>query len=76
MRIPIDKRINQKKGRLYQVQFGDSLYTISQKFGTSIDNIHKFNVQMNHSNAIFPGEILFIPAPLVKTNKSKKKTRA
>ena len=40
----------------YVVQAGDSLWSISQKFNTTIDNLMKLNPQIINSNLIFVGQ--------------------
>lgn len=75
MRIPTNKGFIRIKGRLYQVQFGDSLFTISQKFDITIDDILAFNDQIKRPNTIFPGETLFIPTPSYLTNSKKGKKK-
>jgi LysM repeat protein len=44
----------------YRVQPGDSLYTISLRFGVPVDRLIRFNGIQN-PNRIFPGQIVVIP---------------
>jgi LysM repeat protein len=46
---------------MYVVQFGDTLYTVSQKFNVSVNQLLQDNDLPDASRALFPGEILFIP---------------
>lgn len=61
MRVITNKGALQVKGRFYIVQFGDSLYTISLRFGVNIADLLTFNDQLNGQTTIYPGEILYIP---------------
>lgn len=64
-------------GRFYVVQFGDSLYTISQRFDVQIEDIVAYNEQLLSPNTIFPGEVLYIPSFSVSARKkSKSKARS
>jgi LysM repeat protein len=45
----------------YVVQPGDSLYTIAQRFNTSVDDILSVNPQITNPNLILPGQIIVIP---------------
>jgi LysM repeat protein len=72
MRVWTNKGLVTVNGRLYVVQFGDSLYLISQRFGVSVAELLSFNDQLNNSTLIFPGEILYIPIlPLMGAKKKK-----
>lgn len=78
MRVLTSRGAETVKGRYYVVQYGDSLYLISQRFSVSVAEILSFNDQLNNSTVIFPGEVLFIPSlKLVETKKkaSVKKKR-
>jgi LysM repeat protein len=55
------------QGRFYVVQFSDSLYLISQRFGINVSDLLSFNDQLGGSNVIFPGEVLYIPEPTATT---------
>jgi LysM repeat protein len=44
----------------YNVVRGDSLYTIAQKFNTTVENILKFN-NIPNTNMIYIGQTLTIP---------------
>lgn len=44
----------------YSVVPGDTLYTIAQRFNTTVENIMKFNFLPN-PGLIFPGRVLIIP---------------
>ncbi|KUJ91766.1 MAG: peptidoglycan-binding domain 1 protein [Thermoanaerobacter thermocopriae] len=46
----------------YTVQPGDTLWTIAQKFGVSLEELIKANYLIN-PNMIYPGQILIIPCP-------------
>lgn len=61
MRVITNKGALQVKGRFYLVQFGDSLYTISLRFGINVADLLSFNDQLNGLMTIHPGEILYIP---------------
>lgn len=45
----------------YVVQPGDSLFTIAQKFNTTVGVILSANPQITNPNLIFPGQSLVIP---------------
>jgi LysM repeat protein len=74
MRIPTSNGLVRVPGRFYQVQFGDTLYSISQKFDIDVEQLLSYNDQITNDNTIFPGETLFIPTPkyLAKTKRIKK----
>lgn len=46
----------------YVVQPGDTLYAISLRFNTTINEILAANPQITNPNLIFPGQIIEIPA--------------
>jgi len=48
---------------LYTVQSGDSLFTIAQRFGTTVPAILALNPQITDPNLIFPGQRICIPGP-------------
>ena len=48
-------------GRWYVVQFGDTLYSVSQKFNVPVSQLLSENDQLEGSQVLFPGEILYIP---------------
>jgi LysM repeat protein len=73
MRIPVKKGTLAINGRFYVVQFGDSLYLISQRFGVSVTDILSYNDQLSGDNLLFTGEVLFIPKPHVTEVKQKSK---
>lgn len=50
----------EKIGKLYMVQVGDSLWKIAQKFGTTIEKIIAYN-ELADPNLIRPGQELIIP---------------
>lgn len=50
----------EKIGKLYMVQVGDSLWKIAQKFGTTIEKIISYN-ELADPNLIRPGQELIIP---------------
>lgn len=56
IKIPIDKAMQSK---WYVVRPGDSLYFISERFGTTIDNLVENN-NIPDPNLIYPGQILRI----------------
>lgn len=47
---------NNDESNYYVVQAGDSLWSISQKFDTTIDNLIKLNPQIYNPNLIFVGQ--------------------
>ncbi len=57
----------------YKVTKGESLYTLSKKFGISVKEIKKENDL--HSNAIKPGQILDIPEKSADVSSAKSKSR-
>ncbi|MDN5345470.1 MAG: hypothetical protein PWQ18_1584, partial [Clostridia bacterium] len=48
-------------GFYYTVQQGDSMYTIAQKFGVSLNDLMAANPQITDPNLIYPGQVLCIP---------------
>ena len=44
----------------YRVQPGDSLYTISLRFGVAVERLIQFN-GIENPNRIFPGQVVVIP---------------
>ncbi|WP_179232873.1 LysM peptidoglycan-binding domain-containing protein [Paenibacillus rigui] len=67
MRIASHKSLLKLQGRFYVVQFSDSLYLISQRFGVSVSDLLTYNDQLQGSSTLFPGEILYIPEPMSNT---------
>ncbi|GFZ80609.1 hypothetical protein GCM10008018_27590 [Paenibacillus marchantiophytorum] len=61
MRVLTSKGALQVQGRFYMVQFGDSLYTISQRFGVNVAELLTLNDQLQNQTTVYPGEILYIP---------------
>ena len=51
---------NTNQSDYYIVQAGDSLYVISQKYNTTIDNLMKLNPQITDANLIYVGQKLRI----------------
>lgn len=49
--------------KVYVVQKGDTLFTIAQRFGTTVDAILKINPEIKDPNKIFPGQKILIPSP-------------
>ncbi len=45
----------------YTVQPGDSMFSIAQKFGVSLDALIAANPQIPNPNLIFPGQIVCVP---------------
>jgi spore coat assembly protein SafA len=45
----------------YTVQPGDSMFTIAQRFGVSLDALIAANPQIPDPNVIFPGQIVCVP---------------
>lgn len=45
----------------YTVQQGDSMFTIAQRFGVSLDALIAANPQIPNPNLIFPGQIVCVP---------------
>ncbi|MGB9780748.1 LysM peptidoglycan-binding domain-containing protein [Caldanaerobacter sp.] len=54
-------------GKVYIVKPGDSLWTIAQKFNTSVDAILKANPEIKDPNLIYPGQRIIIPGTSEKT---------
>lgn len=75
MRIVTHKSLLKLPGRFYVVQFSDSLYFISQRFGISVSDLLTYNDQLSGSSTLFPGEILYIPEPMSKTLSREKNER-
>lgn len=50
----------EKVGKLYVVQVGDSLWKIAQKFGTTMEKIIAYN-ELTDPNLIRPGQELIVP---------------
>ncbi|QUL99520.1 MAG: LysM peptidoglycan-binding domain-containing protein [Candidatus Fermentithermobacillus carboniphilus] len=49
-------------GRRYIVREGDTMFSISQRFGVSLSELVAFNPQIRNPNQIIPGQVVFIPA--------------
>ncbi|NMB02065.1 MAG: SafA/ExsA family spore coat assembly protein [Firmicutes bacterium] len=45
----------------YTVQPGDSMFTIAQRFGVSLNSLIAANPQITNPNLIFPGQIVCVP---------------
>lgn len=52
------------KGR-YTVQSGDTMFSIAQKFGVSLNALIEANPHISNPNLIFPGDVLCVPEKLV-----------
>ncbi|MDQ0902524.1 MULTISPECIES: LysM domain-containing protein [unclassified Paenibacillus] len=76
MRVITNKGALQVKGRFYIVQFGDSLYTVSHRFGVNVADLLTFNDQLNGLTTIYPGEILYIPVLSLQTGGQTQATSA
>ncbi len=48
---------------IYTIKPGDTLYSIAQRFGTTVQNLITFNY-LNSSSLIFPGQKLVVTASL------------
>jgi len=46
----------------YTVQAGDSLWSIAQKFGVTLEKLIAANPQIKDPNLIYPGQVINIPA--------------
>lgn len=75
MRVPTNKGLYRTYGRFYVVQFGDTLYTISQRFDVPIDVLQYYNDQIGDSDILYPGEVLFIPTPSYLSTRGKNKSK-
>ncbi len=62
LRIPVPTQPPAPGQRVYVVRPGDSLWTISRRFGVSIDDILAAN-DLANPNLIYPGQELIIPGP-------------
>lgn len=51
-----EQQNNNEQSDYYTVQAGDSLWSISQKFDTTIDNLMKLNPQITNANLIYVGQ--------------------
>ncbi|MBO8126909.1 MAG: LysM peptidoglycan-binding domain-containing protein, partial [Firmicutes bacterium] len=49
---------------IYIVQPGDTLFSIAQRFGTTVQAILALNPQITDPNLIFPGQQICIPGPV------------
>jgi LysM repeat protein len=49
---------------IYTVKAGDSLYFIAKKYGTSVNNLIKYNYILRPPYYIYPGEHLVVTASL------------
>ncbi|MEW6080479.1 MAG: SafA/ExsA family spore coat assembly protein [Bacillota bacterium] len=52
-------------GFLYTVRRGDTLFTIAQRFGVSLQAIIRANPQIANPNLIFPGQVICVPSKLL-----------
>ncbi len=48
-------------GQIYTVMAGDSLFSIAQRFGISLQELVAANPQITNPDLIFPGELICIP---------------
>jgi len=48
-------------GRMYRVVAGDTMYSIAQRFGVTLDALIRANPQITNPNEIFPGQEICIP---------------
>lgn len=55
-----DQIKNNNETNYYTVKAGDNLWSISQKFNTTIDNIMKLNPEITNANLIYVGQTLKI----------------
>ncbi|GEM_PF-2917360 len=76
VRIPTTAGTQKVYGRYYIVQYGDSLYSITQKFNITMANLLKANDHMRETNVITPGEVMFIPSTVPANNKNKGTTKS
>ncbi|MGE5372170.1 MAG: LysM peptidoglycan-binding domain-containing protein [Solirubrobacterales bacterium] len=49
-------------GQQYTVREGDTLYTISQRYGVPLDAVIAANPQITNPNVIVPGQVICIPS--------------
>ncbi|GIQ67365.1 LysM peptidoglycan-binding domain-containing protein [Xylanibacillus composti] len=75
MRIPTAAGLQKLYGRFYVVQYGDSLYSIAEKFNVTRANLLQANDQIQETDVIHPGEVLFLPSA-VPAGKTKGKTHS
>ncbi|WP_425415757.1 polysaccharide deacetylase family protein [Orenia metallireducens] len=60
---------NSYAGELYRIQSGDSLFTIAQRFNTSISDLIRTN-NISNPNIIYSGKALNLPSTAKKTSSS------
>ncbi len=63
------------KSRLHQVQSGDSLWLIADKYQVSVQALRKAN-QLNAKSQLTPGQQLKVPAPTGKSSAAKSTSRS
>lgn len=51
------------QGRLYTVQPSNTIFTIAQRFGVTVEDILAVNPQIVNPNIIFEGQVICIPTP-------------
>ncbi|UKS26451.1 LysM domain-containing protein [Paenibacillus sp. HWE-109] len=76
MRVLTSKGALKVQGRFYMVQFGDSLYTISQRFGVNVAELLTLNDQLQNQTTVYPGEILYIPDLGLQSGGQQKGTKS
>ncbi|HOV79563.1 MAG TPA: LysM domain-containing protein [Bacillota bacterium] len=47
----------------YIIQPGDTLFLIARRFGTTVEEILRFNPRLQNQPFVFPGQIIHIPLP-------------
>ena len=59
--VPGGEIVSCPGGQIYKVVKGDSLFTIAQRFGVTLDALIRANPQIKNPDLIFPGQDVCIP---------------
>jgi LysM repeat protein len=60
-----DQSATHRKGSYYRVERGDSLYGIAQKYGLTVEELHRLN-NLNKGHVIYPGQRLLVNSKSVQ----------
>lgn len=52
----------------YTIQAGDTLFSIAQRFGTTVETLLRLNPQITDPTRIFPGQQIQVPGPTTTTS--------
>jgi len=47
----------------YLIQYGDTLYSIARRFGSTVDTLLRLNPNITNASLIYPGQQINVPLP-------------